>query len=112
MKRDKDTPMFIAALFTISKLPGKPQRHRSHLKCSSSDDWIMKMWYIYTIECHSAIKKNEIMPFAAAWMDPKIIILNEGSRKVRDKRHDISCMCNLTYDTDELAYKTEADLQV
>ena len=57
-------------------------------------------------------RKNEIMPFAAAWMDPKIIILNEGSRKVRDKRHDISCMCNLTYDTDELAYKTEADLQV
>ena len=52
------------------------------------------------------------MPFAAAWMDPKIITPSEGSQKVKDKCHDISCLCNLTYDTDELAYKTEADLQI
>ena len=112
MKRDKGTPMFIAALFTISELPGKPQRHRSHLKCLSSDEWIMKMWDIYTMECHAAIKKNEIVPFAAAWMNPKRIILSEVSQKVKDKYHDVSCMCNLTYDTNKLVCKTEADSQI
>ena len=58
--------MFIAALFTIAKTWKQP-------KCSSTDEWI-KMWYIYTVEYYSAIKKNEIMPFAATWMDLESII--------------------------------------
>ena len=49
---------------------------RRQLKRSSTDEWIKKM---YTIEYYSAIKKNEIMPFVATWMDPEIIILNEMS---------------------------------
>ena len=45
------------------------------------------MWYIYTMEYHSTIKKNEIMPFAAIWMDLEIIILSEVSQSGKDKYH-------------------------
>ena len=56
-QRDTCTPMFIAALSTIAKVWKEP-------KCPSMDEWIKKMWYVYTMEYHSAIKKNEILPFA------------------------------------------------
>ena len=62
--------MFIAALFTIAKT-WKPS------KCPLTDEWIKKVWNIYTMEYYSAIKKNEVMPFAATWMDLEIIILSE-----------------------------------
>ena len=65
--------MFIAALFTIAKTWKQP-------KCPSTDEWIKKMWYIYTMEYYPAIKKTEIMPFAATWMDLEIIILSEVSQ--------------------------------
>ena len=45
------------------------------------------MWFIYTMEYHSAIRKNEIMPFAATWIDPEIIILSEVSQTEKDKYH-------------------------
>ena len=49
-----------------------------------TEEWMKKMWYIYTMEYYSAIKKNEIMPFAATWMDLEIIILSEvRKRKTR-----------------------------
>ena len=61
--------MYTAALFTIAKTRKQP-------KCPSTDEQIKKMWYIYTVEYCSAIKKNGILPFAATWMDLKIIILS------------------------------------
>ena len=65
--------MFIAALFTIAKTWKQP-------KCPSTDEWIKKMWYGYAMESYSAIKKNEIMLFAAMWRDLEIIILSEVSQ--------------------------------
>ena len=53
------------------------------------------MWYIYTMEYYSAIKKNEIMPFAATWMDLEIIIQIEASQKEKDKYHMISHTCGI-----------------
>ena len=58
----------------------------------------MKMWYTYTMEYYSAIKKNEIMPFAATWVDPEIIILSD-------------MQLFLTNDTNELIYKAETHSQ-
>ena len=56
---------------------------------------IKKMWYLYTMEYYPAIKKNEIMPFAATWMDLEIIILSEVSQKEKDKYHMISLICGI-----------------
>ena len=83
IQKDTCTPMFTAALFIIAKTWKQP-------KCLSADEWIKKMWYVYTKEYYSAIKKNEIMPFAATWMNLEIIKLSEASRTEKDKHHMIS----------------------
>ena len=80
--------MFIAALFTIA-------RSRKQSKCPSTDEWIKKMWYINTMEYYSAIKRNEIMPFAATWMDLGITILSEASQIEKDKYHMTSLICGI-----------------
>ena len=66
--------MFTAGLFTVAKT-------WKQSKCPSPDEWIKKMWHIYPMEYYSAIKKNEIMTFAATWMDPEFIILSEVIRQ-------------------------------
>ena len=70
--------MFIAALYTIAKTWNQP-------KCSSMIDWTKKMWHIYTMKYYAAIKKNEIMCFAATWMQLEAIILSELSQKQKTK---------------------------
>ena len=77
--------MFIAALFKAWK----------QLKYLLTDDWIRKMWYIYTMEYYSATKKNKIMPFAATWMEQETLILSEVSQKEKDKYHMISLISGI-----------------
>ena len=71
-------PMFIAALFTIVRTWKQP-------KCPSTEEWIKKMWYIYTMEYHSAIKRNEIGSFVETWMDLDTVIQSEVSQKEKNK---------------------------
>ena len=77
------TPMFIAAQFTIAKCWKQP-------KCPSANEWIKKLWYIYTIEFYTAERKKELIPFARPWMELESIMLSEISQVVRDKYHMIS----------------------
>ena len=74
--------LFTAALFAIAKTWKQP-------KCPSTEEWI-KMWYIYTMEYYSAIKRKEITAFAATWMDLKIIMLSEVSQTMRHKHQMLS----------------------
>ena len=87
MQEDTCTLMFIAALFAVAKTWKQP-------KCPSTNEWI-KIWYIYTMEYYSAIKKNEIMPFAATWVELEVIILSEVNQKEKDKYHVISFICGI-----------------
>ena len=80
--------MFIVALFTIAKIWKQP-------KCLSTDEWIKKMWHIHTMEYYSVIKKNEILPFAATWMDLEGIMLSEISQTEKDKYCIISLICGI-----------------
>ena len=82
IRKDTCTPMFIAALFTIARIWKQP-------KCPLTEEWIKKMWYIYTMEYYSAIKKNKIMPFAETWMDLEIDIQSEVIQTEKDKYHMI-----------------------
>ena len=87
IQKDTCTPMFIAVLFTKAKTWKQP-------KYPSTDEWIKKM-YIHTVEYYSSVKKNEIMPFAATWMQLEIIKLSEISQKEKDKYHMISITCGI-----------------
>ena len=79
-KIEKDThiPMFIAALFTIARTWKQP-------RCPSTDEWIKKLWYIYTMEYYSAIKRNAFASVLMRWMNLEPIIQSEVSQKEIDK---------------------------
>ena len=70
--------MFIAALFTIARSWKQPQ-------CPLTDEWIKNMWYIYTMEYYSAIKRNETESFVETWMDLDTVIQSEVSQKEKSK---------------------------
>ena len=70
----KNTPMFIATIFTITKT-------WKQLKCPMPDEWIKKMWYTYTMKYYLAIKKNKTMLFAIIWMELQTLIPNEVRQK-------------------------------
>ena len=84
-ERDMCTAMFIAALFTIAKTWKQP-------RCPSSDEWIRKLWYIYTMEYYSAIKKNTFQSVLMRWMKLEPIIQSEVSQK---QKHQYSILMHI-----------------
>ena len=96
--------MFITALFTTAKTWKQP-------KCPSTEEWIKKMWNTYSVGYYSAIEKNEIMPFAATWMDLGFIILS-SLQQVRERQMlYITYLWNIINDTSEVIFRTEVDSQ-
>jgi hypothetical protein len=80
--------MFLVELFTIAKLWKQP-------RFLTTDKWIKKMWYLYTMEFYSAMKKNEILSFAGKWMELENIILSEVSQAQKIKNRMFSLICRL-----------------
>ena len=78
--------MFITALFAIARSWKQP-------KCPSKEEWIKKMWYIYTMEYYSAIKRNEIGSLVVMWMNLEAVIQSEVSQKEKNKYRILTCIC-------------------
>ena len=79
IQKESCTTMFIAALFTIARTRKPP-------RCPSTDEWIKKMWHVYTMnEYYSAIKRNEIELFVVRWLDLEIVIQSEVCQKEKNK---------------------------
>ena len=76
--------MFIAALFTIARTWKQP-------RCPSTDEWIKKFWYIYTMEYYSPIKRNTSESVLMRWMNLEPIIQSEVSQKEKDKYCSLNC---------------------
>ena len=80
--------MFTAALFTIARSWKQP-------KCPSTDKWVKKMWYIYTMGYYSAIKRNKTGSFVETWMDLEIVIQSEVSQKEKNKYRILTPICGI-----------------
>ena len=78
IQKETCTTMFIVALFTIARAWKQP-------KCPSTDEWIKKMWHMYTMEYYSAIKRKEIELFVVRWMNLETVIQSEASQKEKNK---------------------------
>ena len=88
IQKDRCTPGFTAALFTIAKT-----WNRSN--CPSADKRVQNQWYIKTMEYYSATKMNKILLFAEAWVDVEILTANDVSQTENDKYHMISLICKI-----------------
>ena len=93
MEKIHAPPTFIAALFTVAKTCKQP-------KSPLTEEWI-KNWYIYTMEYYTAIKRNEILPFATTWMNLEGIMLSEISQTAKDRYCKISYMWSLKNKSNE-----------
>ena len=86
--KDISIPMFIAVLFTTSKIWKQP-------KCSLVDQWVKQLWDIYTMKYYSDVKKKQIVPFVIARMDMENSMLNEISKSETEKYPMISLICGI-----------------
>ena len=84
IRKESCTKMFIATLFTVARTWKQPN-------CPSTNEWIKKMWHIYTMEYYSAIKRNETELFVIRWMDLESVIQSDVSQKEKNK------YCTLTH---------------
>ena len=102
-EKDTCTPVFIAVLFTIAQIWKRP-------KCPSTDEWIKKMWYTYTMEYYSAIKKDKLIPFCSnmAGTRDSHTKWSKPERK-RQTPYEITYLWNLKYGTDDPIIKMETD---
>ena len=92
--KDRCAPKFTAALFTVAKT-------WKQLKCPLIGDWTRKMWSLYTMEYHSAIRKDEILPLVTTWMDPESTMLSKISQKEKIKKHAFTHMWDIKQTTNE-----------
>ena len=81
--QDTCTPMFLAAISTIAKLWKEPQ-------CPSTDEWIKKMWFMYTMGYYSTTRNDKYPSFASSWMELEGIMLSEISQPEKDKHYMVS----------------------
>ena len=88
IQKNTCTPMLIAALFAIAMTWKQP-------KCPSTEEWIKKMWYIYTVKYYSTIKRNEIGSFVETWMDLESVIQSEVSQKEKNKYRILTHICGI-----------------
>ena len=88
IQKDTCPPLFIAALFTIARSWKQP-------KCPLTDEYIKKMWYIYTMEYYSAIKRNKIGSFVEMCMDLETVIQSEVSQKEKNKYRILTPICGI-----------------
>ena len=88
IRKNTSTPVFTAALFTVTKMWKRP-------KCPSVGEWTKQLWDIVTMECYSAVKKKKILPFATVWMDLENVMRSEISHAEEDKHHMISLLCGI-----------------
>ena len=87
IERDTCTPIFIAALFIIARTWKQP-------RCSSPDEWLRKLWCVYTVEYYSAIKKNTFESVLMRWMKLELIIQSEVSQK-QTKKNQYSILTHI-----------------
>ena len=81
--QDTCTPMFIAAMSSIAKLWKEP-------RCPTKDEWMKKLWSIYTMDYFSAIRNDKYSPFASTWLELEDIMLSEVSQSEKDKHYMVS----------------------
>ena len=88
IQKDTCTPLFTAALFTIAWTWKQP-------KCPSTEEWIKKMWCIYTMEYYSATKRSQTGSFVEMWMDLESVVQSEVSRKEKNKYCILMHVCGI-----------------